>query len=142
MPITVAVLTPVLLWRIDYARAQETFDSWKYESRYAETGHLVMTALAPNAVLFSMQQSGSLRYYSGRLTLRWNYLDPAWLDRSVGTLKGLGLKPYFVLEEPEEADFRSRFGATSRLGQLGWPAQLELKSRPAVRIYDPDEARE
>ena len=142
LPIAVAVLTPVLLWRIDYARAQETFDSWKHESRYADTGHLVLTTLAPNAVLFSMQQSGSLRYYSGRLTLRWNYLDPAWLDRSIGTLKALGLKPYFVLEEAEEGAFRSRFGAVSRLGKLNWPAHAELKSSPAVRIYDPDEARD
>jgi hypothetical protein len=142
MPIAVAVLAPVLLWRIDFARAHETFNSWKYERRYADTGHLVMTTLAPNAVLFSMQQSGSLRYYSGRLTLRWDYLDPAWLDRSIGTLKALGLKPYFVLEEAEEADFRGRFGTVSRLGRLNWPAHAELKSSPVVRIYDPDEARD
>ena len=138
MPITVAVLTPCLVVEDRLrSRAGNVRLLEVHESRYAETGHLVMTALAPNAVLFSMQQSGSLRYYSGRLTLRWNYLDPAWLDRSVGTLKGLGLKPYFVLEEPEEADFRNRFGATTRLGQLNWPAQLELKSRPPVRILRP-----
>lgn len=140
MPVALAVLAPVLMLRIDYAIAHETFDGWKYERRYADTGRVVMSRLAPNAVLFSGQQSGSLRYYSGRLTLRWNYLNPSWLDRSIGVLKGLGLKPYFVFEEGEEAEFRDRFGTASRLGRLDWPAHLELKSSPRVRIYDPDDA--
>ncbi len=140
MPVAVAVLAPVLMLRIDYAIAHGTFDAWRYERRYADTGRLVMSTLEPNAVLFSGQQSGSLRYYSGRLTLRWGYLDPAWLDRSIGVLKELGLEPYFVFEEGEEAEFRDRFGTVSRLGRLDWPAHLELKSHPRVRIYDPDDS--
>jgi hypothetical protein len=140
MPLAVAVLTPVLMWRIDYAIDRRTFDSWRLERRYADTGRLVADRLAPNAVFFSGQQSGSLRYYSGRLTLRWNHLDAAWLERSIDVLKGLGFRPYFVFEEGEEAEFRGWFGSTSRLGRLDWPPLVELKTAPVVRIYDPDQA--
>jgi hypothetical protein len=87
-----------------------------------------------------MQQSGSLRYYSGRLTIRWDYLDPVWLDRSTEILKGLKLDPYILLEEQEEPDFRGRFAADSRLGRLNWSPRVTLDTVPVVRIYDPDDA--
>jgi Dolichyl-phosphate-mannose-protein mannosyltransferase len=141
MPLAVAVLTPILMWRIDYAIRARSFDSWKLERRYADTGRMVVNRLETNAVLISWQQSGSLRYYSGRLTLRWDWLEPAWLDRSIEILEQRGLKPYFVLEEMEEADFRKRFASTGRLGRLDWPALVELTSAPIVRIYDPAQAR-
>jgi hypothetical protein len=34
-------------------------------------------------VILSVQHSGSLRIYADRLTLRFDALDPLWLDRTV-----------------------------------------------------------
>jgi hypothetical protein len=133
-------LVPVFAWRIDYAIAHGAFGVWKLERRYVETGRYVDGNLPPNAVFICMQQSGSLRYYSGRLTIRWDYLDPVWLDRSTEILKGLKLDPYILLEEQEEPDFRGRFAADSRLGRLNWSPRVTLDTVPVVRIYDPDDA--
>jgi hypothetical protein len=141
VPLAVAVLAPVLIWRINYAAEHGTFESWRHERRYADSGRYVAQQLPPNAALYSMQESGSLRHYAGRITLRWDALDPAWLDRSIEVLRGLGYEPYFVLEEPEEADFRGRFAAHSPLGRLNWPPLAELSTSPVVRIYDPDGAK-
>jgi hypothetical protein len=50
-----------------------------------------------------------VRFYSGRLTLRYDLLEPDWLDRSLDTLKQFGFEPYALLEDWEEAKFRERF---------------------------------
>jgi Dolichyl-phosphate-mannose-protein mannosyltransferase len=133
-------LAPVFAWRIDYAISHGAFGVWKLERRYVETGRYVASRLPSNAVFICMQQSGSLRYYSGRLTIRWDYLEPAWLDRTTEILKGLSLEPYILLEEQEEPDFRGRFAGESRLGRLNWSPRVTLDTVPVVRIYDPDDA--
>ena len=66
-------------------------------------------SLPREAVVLAMQHSGSVRYYTGRLTMRWDVLDPAWLDRAVDSLLSRGLPVYAILESWEEADFRARF---------------------------------
>jgi Dolichyl-phosphate-mannose-protein mannosyltransferase len=141
MPLAVTVLAPVLMWRINYAADHGAFDSWRHERRYADSGRYVARRLPANAALYSMQESGSLRHYGGRLTIRWDALDPTWLDRSIDVLRDLGYEPYFVLEEPEEADFRGRFAAHGPLGRLNWPPLAELPTSPVVRIYDPGGAK-
>ena len=50
--------------------------------------------IPPDAVILAMQHSGSLRYYTGRLILRWDALDPAWLDRAVAFLRDRGIATY------------------------------------------------
>ena len=48
-----------------------------------------------------MQHSGSLRLYADRLTLRYDALDPLWLDRVVAYLQSIGRRPYYVLDGAE-----------------------------------------
>jgi hypothetical protein len=69
-------------------------------------------SVTPRAtVVLAMQHSGSVRYYSGRLTLRYDLLDPEWLDRALGRLEELGFSTYALLEDWEEDLFRKRFSA-------------------------------
>jgi hypothetical protein len=135
------LLAPVLIWRVSYALDHGVFKSQQLERRYADVGRFVADRLPPNAILYSMQQSGSLRFYANRITVRWDVLDPAWLDRSIEQLRGLGYAPFFVLEEPEEAEFRGRFATHTPLGRLNWPAIAELPTAPVVRIYAPAAVR-
>lgn len=88
-----------------------------------------------------MQHSGSLRHYSGRLTLRWDAIDPRWFDRSPEVLKSQGLDPYILVEDTEAADLRTRLGARTRLGTLDWAPIADLPLPHRVRIYDPDDAK-
>ena len=60
-----------------------------------------------------MQHSGSMRYYTGRMIVRWDTLDPAWLDRAVAFLRDRGIATYALLEYWEEAEFRQRFRVSS-----------------------------
>ena len=60
------------------------------------------------------QHSGSITYYSGRPTLRWDLLDAASLDRAIASLRRAGYEPYAVLDGGENEQFRAHFGARNQ----------------------------
>ena len=137
LPVGVVVIGIACVWRMDLARAGFSFRD--AEARYAEAGRYVAEKFPENAVFLTMQHSGSLRYYSGRLTLRWDAIDPAWFDRAPEVLRQLGLDPYILVEPEEEAQLRERLGATSRLARVDWPPIAQLSGQ-RIKIYDPDDA--
>jgi hypothetical protein len=87
-------------------------------------------------VIFSILHSGSIRHYGGRMTLRFDLLDPDWLDRAVAWLQASGRHPYLVVEGTESEEFGRRFAGHSRLAALNW-LPIAAMRRPAVlTIYD------
>jgi hypothetical protein len=121
---------------VAYARSHFAFTVGADENKFAAVGRYAGTHLPENAVLISMQHSGSLILYANRPTLRYDRLLPDSLDRVVATLRDLGYHPFFVLEPWEEAVFRQRFGAASALGRLDWTPFGRL-DRPRVTVFDP-----
>ena len=91
--------------------------------------------------MISMQFSGSIRYYSGRLTVRYDWIPPNRLDSVVEQLRGLGYHPYIVLEAEETNTFQRRFQGHSDLATLDWLPRAQLKHESDVRIYDPADKR-
>ena len=95
-----------------------------------------------NAVFLAMQHSGSLRYYTGRLTVRYDVLPPGSLDEALGLLRARGFHPYFLLERWEEPAFRERFAKTSAAGRIDWPPARVWPTAMTVALYDPaDQSR-
>jgi hypothetical protein len=113
---------------------RSVFRLHRLEARYERAGEFVARRLPVNAIVITSWQSGSVRYYSGRKTLLWDSLDPAWLDRAVAYVVMRGFEPFLLFERWEEPLFRQRF-ASSRLGALDWPPMAEIASQ--VRIYRP-----
>lgn len=110
------------------------------EAKYPILGRYVASTLPQRAVIVGLQHSGSLRHYAHRMTIRWDFIDPASLDSVIDALRREHLEPFFVLEDWEEEEFRGRFGQSSSLGRLDWPPRADWRSR--VRVYDPaDRAR-
>jgi hypothetical protein len=142
---TVALLLAVVVlcsWYLRIAAERGAFTLRGLERRYVTTGTYIAERLPERALLFAVQQSGSVRHYSGRLTLRWDLLDPGWLERAVGVLRGQGYAPYFLIEDWEEPAFKARFAHVTPLGGLDWPPRAEIRGAVTVRIYDPlDRAR-
>jgi hypothetical protein len=127
----------LLAWHgLDLALDRGASHVWEAEQRYLEAGTYVAQSLPERAALISLQHSGSARFYSGRITVRYDFIGRNDLDRVVNDLRRLGYLPYFLLDEAEEASFRSRFGNTSPLGALDWAPEATLH-RNTVRIYDP-----
>jgi hypothetical protein len=122
---------------VSLARAGSAFALHDLEERYVTAGTWAAEHLPAGAVLISIQESGSLRLYSGRTTLRFDWLDPAWLDRAVAHLDRLGRPVYIAVEAWEEKQYRERFAETSFYGKLDWPPRAEIGKAVKVRFYDP-----
>ena len=118
------------------ARARSVFDLARLEARYARAGAFVARRLPANALVVTSWESGSVRFYSGRPTLVWDALDPAWLDRALVFARERGLEPFLLFERWEEPTFRARF-AGSALAALDWPPMAEVASQ--VRVYRPED---
>jgi hypothetical protein len=131
-------LTSIATLRI--AVAHDVFSVERRERRYQDVARFVRNTLSPRVVLVSMQESGSLSHYTGRLVFRWDLLGSDWFDRAVRTLADEGYESIFVLESSEEPEFRRRF--TGELGRLDWPPAARYRGPVPVNLYRPaDRAR-
>ena len=141
-PAAAVVCVAVVTWQalrttIDHG----VFSHWRSDRRYADVAGFITATTDSRAVLISMQHSGALHLYTGRLTLRYERLDPRWLDRVIDFLTSTGRHPYIVLDQSETDDFRRRFAGASQLGRLDWMPIGALST--TTYVYDaasPDRA--
>ena len=105
------------------------------EGRYAEVGAYIHEALPRNAVVLSLQHSGSVRFYGGRMTIRWDLIDRDWTARAAGELERLGLRPYMVIEDWELPAMRDRFGFAPD-APVPWPLVARMQSPIGVSVLD------
>jgi hypothetical protein len=93
------------------------------------------------AVVFTLQHSGSVRFYAHRATLRWDLLEPDQLDRAIGLLAGKGYETVLLLDDIEHGEFQKRFGSASHLARLDWPPIAEYTPQEGLsaRIYRPSD---
>ena len=82
----------------------------------------------------SGEQSGALRYYTGRSIVRWDFLDPAALDAVEHALTRAGRDMWIVLDDWEVALFREKFAATPA-GALDWPPVLDAGTLGRVQAW-------
>jgi hypothetical protein len=93
------------------------------EARYVAAGR-IGAGLPDNAVILSNQHSGSLRYYAGRITMRFEWLDPDMYVPALEYFDRLSRPVYVVLDDWERDIFRSRYAAVSDLSWLDRPPLL------------------
>jgi hypothetical protein len=124
--VTLAVVLISAEYAITQVRTRAVLEIADGEQKYADVGRFVSTQLPANAIVLADLHSGSVRYYSGRTTIRYEWLDPEWLDRAMTYLAMSGFEPYLVLENSEVPRFRARFaGQTS----------VTLVDRPPIASY-------
>jgi hypothetical protein len=141
LPVSAATLGVAMVLAalgVRIAIARDAFDVGRGERRYLDVARFVAGHTEPSSVMIALQHSGTLRMYAGRMTLRFDQLDPAWLDRAIAFLQSSGRHPYIVVEDGERGLFVQRFGAAADAGRLSWPPFAELESG-RVAIYDPIE---
>jgi hypothetical protein len=135
-------LAPRVLWPIVIAalivsqtrvfiRETNVLDSTG-EQRFARIGRYIADALPPQAVVFASMHSGSVTYYSGRVTVRYDALQPGQFTTVVRDFQRLGRPAFLLLDTFEGEDFARRFGAAGSLGTLDVRAS---KLVPSVELY-------
>jgi hypothetical protein len=118
------------------AREAGAFELWKADRHYPAVARMVRTSTERDSVIISMQHSGSVRYYGGRVTLRYDLLDPAWLDRAVEWLESRGIRPYLLIDNWEKPDVVHRFAGQHAIQQLERLPAAHYRGTTTVVLWD------
>jgi len=105
------------------------------ERHYIEVGEFVRRALPDNAAIFAVQHSGSLRFYGGRLTLRFDWIDREWASRATQDVERIGLHPYLVVDDFELPQVHSQFGLIPSL-PLAYPVVARMRDLAGTTVFD------
>ena len=136
--VALAILVAVLAANgLRIAASRSAFDLGRGERRYVDVARFVRERTEPTAIPITVQHSGSLRLYAGRTTLRYDQLDPRWLDRAVAFLAEHGRHPYIIVDGAEADAFRRRFAGANELGRLDWKPMAVMLEPTDIAIYDP-----
>lgn len=134
---TLAACAAILMTHVPYIRATDVLSVREGEQRYKRVAVYVTTRVLGRLAFIGLQHTGSLAYYTGSLTVRWDLLNETSLDEAVGELQKRGYRPLIVLEAWEEAAFRTRF-AGEAFSRLDWAPRAEMRG-PPTRMYDPSD---
>ena len=106
-----ALVVTLAIWGVWVGRS--AFHVRTDEARYVNAGR-IGAGLPANAVILSNQHSGSLRYYAGRITMRFEWLDPDMYVPALEHFEQLSRPVYVVLDDWEREIFKSRYAAVLR----------------------------
>jgi hypothetical protein len=140
------VAAGVTLWMLvgaalSFAWSQGVFGRLRAsERRYIDIGEFVGRTLPANAAILSGQHSGSLRFYGGRMTLRFDFMDRDWAARAPAEIERAGLHPYLMLDDFELPQFRWQFGLPADTA-LSWPIVARMRDLGGMTIWDLATAR-
>jgi hypothetical protein len=134
-PVAMLVCLAMMLYGIKVGRDAGVFGVAQYEQRHVRAAAEVATRTPENAVVLSVQHSGSVRYYARRITLRYDWLPADELDAAIRDLTAKGYRPYLVVDDWEQKEFQSRFSPANRLGRLDWEPMSRVPGSPEVRIF-------
>jgi hypothetical protein len=138
--LTAVTLVALGVYGLMFSARRDVFPAGEGERRYATIATLVEAQTEPSAVVLSSIHAGSLRYYGGRATMRFDLLDEAWLDRAVAWLQQQGRHPYVLVEDWEMPLFTRRFAGGNALGDLRMAPALAYRAYQipgTVYLFDP-----
>lgn len=131
-----ALLVLLIAHPLRYAAALDMFGPFQQgEHRYADFGAFIVAQIPPDAIFFAMQHGGSIRYYAGRHTLRYDMLDGRTAPRAIAAVEELGLHPYLAIEDGELDLVRASFGVPAGAA-LPWPHVARMREFGGLSIYD------
>lgn len=116
---------------------RHAFGLWEFERRFRLAGEYVASRLPQNALVITAQESGSVRFYSGRPTLTWRAVPNGSFDQALAFVRAQGYRPFLLIETGEQPEFVEQFEGRTALGNLGWPPLADINHM--LRIYDPDD---
>lgn len=126
-PIFFALMLGIVAHSLFVARSFDTFKLRDHLRRVEQVAEAINHTAPPAAVIIAGEQSGSMRYYTGRSILRWEAATPETFPKAVDTLFKEERPIYIVLDAWEIELFRARFPNVGP-AELDWPPMLEAGS--------------
>jgi hypothetical protein len=137
VPALAIVVGSVVGYSLQFVAVQRLSEIGSGENRYAAVAEYIDRELPANAAILGVQHTGTLAFYAGRLTLRYDRLPGQRLQSVLDWLTLKGYRPYIVLEDWEERNYRQTFSAGGdALSRLELPVLAETTPGIKVRIYD------
>lgn len=120
------------------ARANDlhVFTLYREERRYPAVAKMVRRLTDRQSVFFSMQHSGSLRYYGGRMSIRYDMMERRWVDRSIEWLAERGIRSYLLVDEWELEGLTRMFAGTRALERIVAPPMVRYTAGAPVLLFD------
>jgi hypothetical protein len=131
---TLAVILGIAAPGISQARALETFRLADQQRRVAQVANFLSTTLPADGVVVSGEQSGALRYHTGRSILRWDVASPGALAAALAVLNAAGRPVVVALDAWEYEPFRARLGALPAVS-LEWPSVFDAGTSHRTRVW-------
>jgi hypothetical protein len=107
--LTVPVLACLTVFSVSVAKKRFVFELRDGERKYVGAGEYVRRALPPNAIVISMQHSGSLWFYTRAPILRWDHIEPRGFDAAIAWSSAQGYVPFIVVDGEEFERMKERF---------------------------------
>jgi hypothetical protein len=106
---TALVILALVASNLVSARAHGVFRLADRQARGRFVGQQLAGFLPVNAVIVSAEQSGTMRYYTGRSILRWDLIAPEAMAGAIDRLTLNGYQLWVVLDDWEDETFRRKF---------------------------------
>jgi 4-amino-4-deoxy-L-arabinose transferase-like glycosyltransferase len=129
-----AIMLVIVASGIAVARSKDTFRLSAQLRRVGQVADFVRGQAEPNAVIVAGEQSGSMRYYTGKSILRWEAASADAMGVAVRELDRTSRPIYIVLDAWEESLFRAKYAFTPSVA-LDWPPVLEAGSSNRTRVW-------
>jgi hypothetical protein len=127
--LALAAMLVLMAHGLTAARSRDVFDHADQQHRIVQIANALSSRLAAGDVIVSGEQSGSMRFYTGREIVRWDALETGEWAATVATLTANGHGVWIVLDAFEEPLFRARLTA------LDWPPAIEAGETHRTRAW-------
>ena len=118
-----------------FASNNFVFSLWSMQRAFYTVAQGVRRNAEHRGVIYTNEESGSLRYYSGLVTFNYLELQPADFDASVDFFAGHGAHPYLLAEDWEMDQFQA--SASKRVSSaLGRQPVFIYYGASVTRLYD------
>jgi hypothetical protein len=124
------------VFQLEFAIARGAFEAREERTRFVAAARLVRRLTDPNSVIASLDHSGSIRYYGGRMTMVYTAIPSESLDAAVEWMKAHGARTYLVVEEWELPEVRRRFAGSQCLRALDGPPVAVYEWSGRTRLFD------
>ena len=142
-PIFFVLLLGVTAHSLFVAQSLDTFRLADQMRRVGQVAEFINTNAPGKVVLIAGEQSGSMRYYTGRSIFRWEAITPEVLATEIVTLQSEvsgpfqtgGWEIYAVLDAWEDELFLAKFKHVPALA-LDWPPMIDAGSSHRTRVWN------
>jgi len=132
----ILIVASLGLYQLNIAVSLGVFGNRDGRRRFVDAAELVRRVTEPNSAVASLDHSGSLRYYAGRMTINFASVPDQSFDAVVDWLSEHGVRTYLAVEEWELPEIRHRFSTNRCMRVLDWPPVAVLEWPGRMQLFD------